>query len=47
MFREMLKREIERVQRGEDPKGVIRDPNHAIIDTNLEETLAHYRTREE
>jgi 5,5'-dehydrodivanillate O-demethylase len=45
MFREMLKAEIERVQRGEDPRGVIRDPNHEIIDTNLDETLAGYARR--
>lgn len=46
MFRELLKREIESVQRGDDPMGVIRDPNHPIIDTNLDETLAHYAGRE-
>jgi hypothetical protein len=27
--------EIEKVQQGLDPMGVIRDPNHPIIDTNL------------
>ena len=36
MLRELMLQEIEKVQRGEDPLGVIRDPNHAIIDTNLE-----------
>jgi 5,5'-dehydrodivanillate O-demethylase len=39
MLREMMKREIERVQRGLDPKGVIRDPNLAMIDTKLIESL--------
>ncbi len=36
MLRELMFQEIEKVQRGLDPLGVIRDPNHAIIDTNLE-----------
>jgi 5,5'-dehydrodivanillate O-demethylase len=35
MLREMLRREIEAVERGLDPLGVIRDPEHAMIDTNL------------
>ena len=40
MLREMLKREIARVQKGFDPKGVIRDPaDNAMIDTKLEESL--------
>jgi 5,5'-dehydrodivanillate O-demethylase len=39
MLREMYVREIERMQRGEDPKSVLRDPNHEIIDTNLTDTL--------
>jgi 5,5'-dehydrodivanillate O-demethylase len=39
MFRELLKDQIARVQRGEDPLGVIRDPNHAMIDTNLSHSL--------
>ena len=33
----MVKRE--KVLRGEEPMAVIRDPNHAIIDTNLDESL--------
>jgi 5,5'-dehydrodivanillate O-demethylase len=41
MLREMIKREIEKVQRGEDPMVVIRDPDHAMIDTNLDESLQH------
>lgn len=35
MLREILKREIEKTQRGFDPMGVVRDPNHPMIDTNL------------
>ncbi|MBM2810667.1 MAG: Rieske (2Fe-2S) iron-sulfur domain protein [Chloroflexi bacterium] len=38
-FREMLRREIERVQRGEDPLAVVRDPDHSIIDTFLDQAL--------
>src|SRR5438270_9140510 len=36
MLRDLMFQEIEKVQRGDDPLGVMRDPNHAIIDTNLE-----------
>jgi 5,5'-dehydrodivanillate O-demethylase oxygenase subunit len=36
MFREMLAREISRVQEGLDPLGVIRDPNHPMIETSME-----------
>jgi 5,5'-dehydrodivanillate O-demethylase len=36
MYREMLAREIMRVQEGMDPLGVIRDPNHPVIETSLE-----------
>jgi 5,5'-dehydrodivanillate O-demethylase oxygenase subunit len=39
LLREVLFRELEKVQRGEDPKGVIRDPEHEIIDTHLGETI--------
>jgi hypothetical protein len=39
-------REIDKVQRGEDPMGVERDPDHAMIDTNLEEEyVARVRAR--
>jgi 5,5'-dehydrodivanillate O-demethylase len=41
MYREMMLREIERVQQGHDPKWVIRDPNHDVIETNLDESLVH------
>src|SRR4029450_729468 len=39
MLRRVLKREIEKVERGEDPMGVIRDPDHAVIDTHLKESI--------
>jgi 5,5'-dehydrodivanillate O-demethylase oxygenase subunit len=39
MLRDMLRKEIERVARGEDPMNVMRDPDHAIIDTALEASL--------
>jgi 5,5'-dehydrodivanillate O-demethylase len=41
MLREILKREIERVRQGLDPKGTIRDPReHVMIDTHLMESIA-------
>ncbi len=39
VFRQMLKREIEKVQNGQDPMGVVRDPHHEIIDTGLTQSL--------
>jgi 5,5'-dehydrodivanillate O-demethylase len=42
-FRTMLRREIEKVQRGEEPMGVVRDPSHAMIDTKLDGTMARGR----
>jgi 5,5'-dehydrodivanillate O-demethylase oxygenase subunit len=39
MYREMLRREIQKVERGLDPMNVFRDPGHAIIDTRLDESL--------
>jgi 5,5'-dehydrodivanillate O-demethylase len=39
MYRNMLKREIERVQQGLDPLGVVRDRSHSMIDTKLSETI--------
>jgi len=39
MFREMLMREIDKVQRGLDPIAVIRDPHHEIIDTYVGESI--------
>jgi 5,5'-dehydrodivanillate O-demethylase oxygenase subunit len=43
MYREMLKREIVRVQQGLDPKGVIRDPDHGLVDTKLTESIEELR----
>jgi 5,5'-dehydrodivanillate O-demethylase len=40
MFREMLAREIDNVQRGLDPIAVIRDPQHEVIDTYVGESIA-------
>ena len=39
MLREMMKREIEKVQKGLDPLGVVRNPDHPMIDTKLAESL--------
>ena len=39
MYRAMVKREIEKVQKNLDPMNVIRDPDHAIIDTKFEESV--------
>ena len=45
LLREVMKEQIERVQRGLDPLGVIRDPDHELIDTRLGETLELMRRR--
>jgi 5,5'-dehydrodivanillate O-demethylase len=34
-MREMMFENLEKVRRGEDPLGVIRDPNHAVIETGV------------
>ena len=39
MYREMLLENIEKVQQGLDPLGIVRDPDHPIIDTNLKQEL--------
>ena len=39
MLRDIMKREMEKVRQGQDPMGVIRDPAHAIIDTNVMESI--------
>ena len=40
MLREIMMREIKRVQEGLDPMGVIRDPNkHVMIDTKLMQSI--------
>jgi 5,5'-dehydrodivanillate O-demethylase oxygenase subunit len=38
MFRKLTKEQVERVQQGLDPMGVVRDPNHPMIDTNIDES---------
>ena len=45
MLREMLRREIEKVQRGEDPMAIERDPSHEMIDTRLDVTIAELGQR--
>ena len=44
MFREMVRREIEKVQRGEDPICVVRDPGHETIDTNHTAQMREWAT---
>jgi 5,5'-dehydrodivanillate O-demethylase len=44
MFREMLAREIDKVRRNVDPMNVMRDPEHAIIDTKMEASLLVEKT---
>lgn len=39
MFREIIKREIEKVRQGLDPIAVVRDPDHQVIDTFLSESM--------
>jgi 5,5'-dehydrodivanillate O-demethylase len=39
MLRNLFLEQIAKVERGEDPMGVQRDPNHPIIDTNLTHSL--------
>jgi 5,5'-dehydrodivanillate O-demethylase len=39
MYRDMLRREIKKVEEGLDPINFFRDPNHPIIDTKLEKSL--------
>jgi 5,5'-dehydrodivanillate O-demethylase oxygenase subunit len=41
MYRDIMFREIERVERGEDPLGTVRDPAHPMIDTELQSTIQH------
>ena len=43
MLRRLLKQQIERVQMGLDPVGVVRDDNHEIIDTNVDEGVRQGR----
>jgi len=44
MLRDLMKREIAKVERGEDPIGIYRDPHHAIIDTNVDEGVRQLQT---
>jgi len=39
LYREMLLREIKKVQQGLEPMNVFRDPDHAIIDTRMDHSL--------
>ena len=39
LYREMLLREIKKVQEGLEPMNVFRDPNHPIIDTKMDHSL--------
>jgi 5,5'-dehydrodivanillate O-demethylase oxygenase subunit len=39
MYRDMLRQEIEKVMAGDDPLGLVRDPNHPLIDTNIGQEL--------
>ena len=39
LYRKVLKENIEKVLAGEDPMAVERDPDHPIIDTNLDESI--------
>jgi 5,5'-dehydrodivanillate O-demethylase len=39
LYREMLMAEIKKVQENLDPMNVMRDPDHAIIDTKMDESL--------
>jgi 5,5'-dehydrodivanillate O-demethylase len=43
MLRDLMKNEIAKVARGEDPMGVERDPNHPVIDTNVDEGVRQMR----
>src|SRR5438309_628060 len=39
MLRQMVRREIEKVQMGLDPMNVFHDPAHEIVDTNLQQSI--------
>jgi 5,5'-dehydrodivanillate O-demethylase oxygenase subunit len=48
MYRRLLKQQIDLVQAGGEPMSVVRDPNHEVIDTNLQaslEEMAHPHPR--
>jgi len=35
LLRQLMKYNVERVRLGRDPMGLVRDPDHRMIDTNL------------
>ena len=39
LLRRTMFEQMERVARGEDPLGVIRDSDHPIVDTNIDEDV--------
>jgi len=45
LLRRAMFENIEKVQRGEDPLGVIRDPDHPVIDTNFERSSTMHHPR--
>ncbi|MPZ14012.1 MAG: Rieske 2Fe-2S domain-containing protein [Chloroflexi bacterium] len=45
LLRQIMVREIDRVHQGTDPLGVVRDPNHPMIDTHLSESLEELMER--
>ena len=45
LLRQVTLENIERVEQGLDPLGVIRDPDHAMIDTKLTEAITQMRQR--
>ena len=46
IYRDLLRENIQKVQQGQDPMGVMRDPNHEMIDTKLSESLKSPETGE-
>jgi 5,5'-dehydrodivanillate O-demethylase oxygenase subunit len=44
-WRELLRREIDKVERGEEPLAVVRDPNHPMIGTHLPDALEEMQSR--
>ncbi len=43
LYRRVARENIAKVQNGEDPMGVQRDPDHALIDTNIDDGIAQAR----
>ena len=42
LLRNVLRRELAKVERGEDPMGVVRDPNLAMVELPMEKHKLHY-----